>query len=42
MRRIHPATVLLAVSASVIGGWAFMELLKPANMLEVIRLFSMC
>ncbi|HEV7619692.1 MAG TPA: hypothetical protein VGO51_16475 [Burkholderiaceae bacterium] len=42
MGRIHPGTVLLAVSAVLIGGWAFTKLLEPANMLEMIRLFSMC
>jgi hypothetical protein len=40
MKRIYLGIVLLA--PVVIGGWAFMEVLKPANMLQVLQAFSMC
>jgi hypothetical protein len=42
MKRIHLGIVLLAAAPVVVGGWAFREVLKPANLLQVLQAFSMC
>ena len=42
MKRARLGIVLLAAAPVVIGGWAFREGLKPANMLQVLQAFSMC
>lgn len=42
MERIHAGKVALVLAHVVIGGWAFIKLLEPANMLQMLRLFSLC
>jgi heme A synthase len=42
MKEIYLGVVLLIVAQAVIGGWAFMEMLKPENVMQILRAFSMC
>ena len=42
MTRITPVNVLLFAVHVLIGGWAFWKMITPANLLNVIRLFSFC
>lgn len=42
MRRIHFGKVALVLAHVLIGGWAFVKMLEPGNMLEVLKLFSLC
>ena len=36
------AMPLLLILQLIIGGWAFMRLLDPAGMLDILRLLSFC
>jgi hypothetical protein len=38
--RLH--VVLLLIAAVGIGGWAFLQALRPENLVDLIHLFSMC
>jgi hypothetical protein len=42
MKRIYLGIVLLVAAQVLIGGWAFMEVLKPANVMQALQAFSMC
>ncbi|MGH8810274.1 MAG: hypothetical protein ACREX0_20530 [Noviherbaspirillum sp.] len=42
MKWMKWGTVLLVMAQVLIGGWAFMKMMAPANMLDVLRLFSLC
>lgn len=42
MKQYQLGVVLLIVATVVIGGWAFIKLLEPANTIEMVRLFSLC
>jgi hypothetical protein len=42
MKRHHLGIVLLAVAQVVAGGWAFIEVTKPGNVLQLLQAFSMC
>jgi heme A synthase len=42
MKQIYLGIVLLVIAQVIIGGWAFMEMLKPENVMQVLRAFSMC
>lgn len=40
MKRLYLGIALLAPVAA--GGWAFVEMLKPANVMQILQAFSMC
>ena len=42
MEKPYIATALLLAAQMLIGGWAFMKVLEPGNILDVLRLFSFC
>jgi hypothetical protein len=41
-KRLYLGIVLLMIAHAAIGGWAFMEMLKPGNVMQLLRAFSMC
>jgi heme A synthase len=36
------STALLLIAQVLIGGWAFMKMLDPDMMLEILRAFTFC
>ena len=42
MKQREIALPLLLILQLLIGGWAFMRMLDPASMLDILRLFSFC
>jgi hypothetical protein len=36
------STALLLIAQVLIGGWAFLKMLEPNMLLEVLRSFSFC
>jgi heme A synthase len=36
------STALLLIAQVLIGGWAFMKMLDPDMMLEILRTFTFC
>ena len=41
-RQIYLGIVLQVIAQVIIGGWAFMQMLKPENVMEVLQAFTMC
>lgn len=41
MSPLHLHVVLLLVAAGI-SGWAFFQVLRPENLIDLVRLFSMC
>lgn len=42
MKRLNPGSVLVWTGLALIAGWAFMKMTEPANMLNLLQLFSLC
>ena len=42
MKNRYVSTALLLTAQVLIGGWAFMKMLEPGNILDVLRMFSFC
>lgn len=40
--RLKLSTALLLGLFGFVGGWAFMQMLEPANLLDAVRLISFC
>lgn len=38
----YASTILLLLAQVLIGGWAFMQMLEPNMMMEVLRAFTFC
>ncbi|MGZ3241699.1 MAG: hypothetical protein ACXWJK_15985 [Burkholderiaceae bacterium] len=42
MARQYISTALLLIAQVLIGGWAFMKMLDPDMMLDLLRAFTLC
>jgi heme A synthase len=42
MVRRYISTALLLIAQVLIGGWAFMKMLEPNMMLDLLRAFTLC
>jgi len=42
MSHQYISTALLLIAQVLIGGWAFMKMLDPNMMLDILRVFTFC
>lgn len=42
MKRLNAGIALLWTGLALVAGWAFMKMTEPANVLNLLQLFSLC
>ncbi|MGZ5818187.1 MAG: hypothetical protein ACXWJD_05510 [Burkholderiaceae bacterium] len=42
MTHRYMVTALLLIAQVLIGGWAFMKMLDPSMMLDILKAFTLC